>query len=78
MELAGIQDKIDWWEKEAILYMRLFNRGNWRKIKGMALLQKSIISWLKNDDESTTYFYATIKERQETNGIYELVDDKGN
>jgi hypothetical protein len=60
-------------EKEATNQVR-----KWRKIEDKALLQKSRINWLKNSDENSAYFHATIKERRATNSISELQDTEGN
>ena len=43
----------------------------------MALLQKFRINWMRNGDENTAYFYATIKERRAANSIYELQNREG-
>ena len=46
---------------------------NWR----YGSSSKIQISWLKNGDDNTAFFHATIKERWETNGVYELLDKDG-
>ena len=59
-------------ELEAIFQVR-----KWRKLEDMALRQKARINWIKNGDDNTAFFNASIKERRASNTIYELQDDEG-
>ena len=59
-------------EQEATTQLR-----KWRKVEDKALFQKARINWLRNGDENTAYFHATIKERRASNTIYDLLDAEG-
>ena len=73
MQSTPMDDDLHQREQEATAQVR-----KWRKIEDMALLQKARINWMRNGDENTAYFHATIKERRASNTIYELQDAEGN
>ena len=72
MQTSPMADELHQREQEATIQVR-----RWRKVEDMTLLQNARINKMRNGDENTAYFHATIKERRASITIYELQDAEG-